>query len=425
MVLIALIPVLAIVDGHLPRDFVALLVLTIFAVATAASNVAEKAQVLRVTRGLRFLTLLLAIWMLIQILPVPTGSLANSIWPAAADALHANLFGHISIDIGDTIAALVQYLLSVILIVTTIFVAIERRHAELLLNCLCAIVTFTVVELSVVELGLISSVFGEAGHSRDMLSGAATLGIILNLAACLRMMERIKNRLADNGGIVSFVWGTFFCIVGFVICLLAIGKLTPINTSIVVGFGVFTFCLIEAIRRCNLAIWVSISLCLTALSAAGMIVTWRYRSAAPTFLLLQFAERPADALAITGRMLSDARWTGSGAGTFSALWPIYRPVDGDVLGQAPTTAASFFIEGGIPAILISVAGSLMLFLLLFRGALRRRRDSHYPTAGAAALVVILCLSLCDASFVTISIALIGQVLIGIGLAQSVSQINKG
>ena len=208
---------------------------------------------------------------------------------------------------------------------------------------------------------------------------------------------------------------------GFTICLLAIAKLTPTNTIIVASFGILAFCLIELIRRWDLAVWSSLSLSITVFLVAGMLIAWRYNSAPRSFLSLQFTEAPAETLAVVQRMLSDSRWTGSGAGSLSALWPIYRQLGGAVAARSPTAAASILITSGAPIFLASVAASISLFVIFFHGALGRRRDSVYSAAAAASVVILFCQSFCDASLKTTSVALIGAIMIGLGLTQSVGQ----
>ena len=251
LALIAFIPVLAMTDGLLAQDFVAILILAIFALVdyvkrrriNACAESYPRAKISHAVSG--------------SLVSIPSYTIAiwesfNSIWPSAATALHLPLSGHISIDIGNTVIALVEYSLSITLIVAAIFVTRERRHAELVLYCLSVIVTFAVVELSI-ALGVLPKVADALHHSREMLAGTATLGVILNLAAAMRLMERFKNLGR------SALWLSFLSMMGFTICLLAIAKLTPTNTIIVASFGILAFCLIELIRRWDLAVWSSLS----------------------------------------------------------------------------------------------------------------------------------------------------------------------
>src|SRR5574337_502171 len=50
-----------------------------------------------------------ALWMVVQILPMPLHALANPIWSSASSALNRPLAGAITIDIGATLLSLAQY----------------------------------------------------------------------------------------------------------------------------------------------------------------------------------------------------------------------------------------------------------------------------------------------------------------------------
>ena len=155
----------------------------------------------------------------------------------------------------------------------------------------------------------------------------------------------------------------------------------------------------------------------------GMIVAWRYNLAQPLSLTLRFSDAPAETVATVERMLSDLRWAGNGAGTFPALWQIYHYLGAATAAQVPTTAASIMIGGGAVLLLTEIAGAALLFVILFRGALARGRDSLYPAAAAASVAILFGEAFCDASLQTTAVTLIATVSIGLGLTQSVSQAN--
>jgi hypothetical protein len=51
-----------------------------------------------------------ALWMLLQMIPMPVRALANPIWASASAALHQPLAGKIAVDVGATLLSLAQYL---------------------------------------------------------------------------------------------------------------------------------------------------------------------------------------------------------------------------------------------------------------------------------------------------------------------------
>jgi hypothetical protein len=420
--LVAVIPVMAILDGPTARDVLTVPIVAALAIAANSSSAGEVAHAAAVTRRLRFIAAVPVSWFIVQLMPIPD-AFSNSIWAAAGTALGQPLHGHISIDIGNTANATIAYLTSMALIVVVIFAAKDRGRAELLLYCLCIVTTFTVVALWFFELASNPTIGESATYSREMLSGTAAQGVILNLAAGLRTVERHKSWTVEKRLFRSALWLLSLCAACLAICLLAIVFMMPANIGIVTSFGVVTLCLIEVIRRGKLAAWSSLTLGATLLSMLGMIVAWRYNLAQPLSLTLRFSDAPAETVATVERMLSDLRWAGNGAGTFPALWQIYHYLGAATAAQVPTTAASIVIGGGAVLLLTEIAGAALLFVILFRGALARGRDSLYPAAAAASVAILFGEAFCDASLQTTAVTLIATVSIGLGLTQSVSQAN--
>jgi hypothetical protein len=123
-------------------------------------------------------------------------------------------------------------------------------------------------------------------------------------------------------------------------------------------------------------------------------------------------------------MLSDTGWTGIGAGNYASLLPIYQELGGSV-PKTPSTAAAFAIELGWPMALFTISATIGLVVILSRGALVRGRDSFYPAAAAACAIIVLGQAFCDASLLHSSVAVVGGAVIGLGLAQSISQGRGG
>jgi hypothetical protein len=416
--LVAIIPVVAMIDGQMLRDVVTLLVLVALAIVVKTSTAADASHAAVVSRRLRLFAAVPLIWLVVQIMPLPA-AFSNSIWAAAATALRQPLSGHISVDIGYTTEAAITYATSVALIMVAIFAVKDRGRAELLLYCLSIVTTFTVIELWFFELAPGLSV-GElaTAHYREMLTGTAAQGAILNFAASLRTMERRKSWNSEGQLFRSALYLLALYLACFAICLLAIGLVAPTNVGIATSFGVISLLLLEVVRRDRLAAWSALTLGASFLLMSGMIVTWRYNSAQSMSITLRFSEASVETAAAVQRMLSDSRWVGNGAGTFPALWPTYHHLGG--AAQAPTAAASILIGGGRVFFLIAIAGAASLFSILFLGALARRRDSIYPAAAAASVAILFGEAFCDASLQTASVTLISAMLIGLGLTQSVS-----
>jgi hypothetical protein len=80
---------------------------------------------------------------------------------------------------------------------------------------------------------------------------------------------------------------------------------------------------------------------------------------------------------------------GSGAGSFEALFPIYRDSDEVDSFAIPTAAATIAIEMGQPFLWTCVIVFLIGAWTLFRRALLRGRDYVYSSAGAGCIIALL------------------------------------
>src|SRR3569832_2215159 len=150
-------------------------------------NVAAKA-----IKGLKAATAIPAIWMIVQLLPTPIG--AHSVWAYADAALGQHRWGHISLDLGRTVLALAFYTANIALAVAAIFVARDRRRAELILTALTAISALTVAGLLIGKWGLIAGVT----NPDEILSGVGGLGILLSLTSVVRALERSESGSAKS-----------------------------------------------------------------------------------------------------------------------------------------------------------------------------------------------------------------------------------
>src|ERR1700744_4701924 len=100
-------PPLAIHDGVVTQSVVAASAAMALAAVGIAARAADVNFAAQVTRRLRPAAAIPAIWMVIQILPLPFWS--HSIWINANEALNQQSWGHISVDIGKTFVALAFY----------------------------------------------------------------------------------------------------------------------------------------------------------------------------------------------------------------------------------------------------------------------------------------------------------------------------
>jgi hypothetical protein len=124
------------------------------------------------------------------------------------------------------------------------------------------------------------------------------------------------------------------------------------------------------------------------------------------------------------RMLSDAKWAGSGAGSFEALLPIYRDTAEANSFEIPTAAATIAIEMGPPFLWTCVVVLLIAASTLFKRALLRGRDYVYSSAGAGCIVAILIALFANNGILGLPASLMISVVCGLAFAQSRSASNK-
>jgi hypothetical protein len=124
------------------------------------------------------------------------------------------------------------------------------------------------------------------------------------------------------------------------------------------------------------------------------------------------------------RMLSEAQWAGSGAGSFEALLPIYRASDEADSLELPTAAAAIAVEMGRPFLWTCVIVVLIGASTLFRRALLRRRDYVYSGAGAGCMIALLILSFANNGIFGLTASLMISIMCGLAFAQSKSASNR-
>lgn len=406
---------LAIHDGPAARSFIEVMAALALAFAGLSARAHDVNLAARSTHTLKAAAAIPAIWMMIQILPTPVG--AHSIWAYANEALGRQSWGHISIDPGRTILALTLYLACIALLVVAIFVARDRRRAELILSALTAITAIATLGLLLAKLGLIAT----ASDTNGVLVGLSTLGILLSLANIVRVLERNRSEFADPEAPASSIQTTLIAsVVALLVNIGGLGVAATPNSALVAIFGIVAFGSLQIIRRARLANWAVGMLVATMIIAAALVTLWRFDATGAVSPLLNFASALSpEAISITQRLLFDARWVGTGAGTFAAAVPIYQDL-GSSLTAPPSTIALLAIELGMPMAFLVIAIAVWLTVTLYRGALRRGRDAFYPAVAAAGTIVLLGGSFCDASLTNSGVAIIASTMIGLGLTQSVS-----
>jgi hypothetical protein len=419
VVLIAASPVLAVTSGWLGPQLLTLVVAVMLLLLPGAPE-ADIRRSLVIFKPLAVAVLFPVAWMLLQIIPLPLGSVEQPVWRSAAAALAEPLSGHISIDLGYTLRALFGYLSLISLAFLTSVLTRNRDRAEAILFALCAITAFIAVELILFHDSTAFRSVGSPNDSADSLVALAALGSILNVVFVMRAVERYETR----GQRRPQSWRTHVGMMllgtaGAVICLIALVYSTTYDILIAMAFGLTILGLVILLRRLSLGRWTAVTVCAAAFVACGGVVALRFAANPAASPLFRFTKpESAETGAATLRMLSDANWAGSGIGSYQALAAIYRDAAGIPGQTAINTITSMVLEWGHIGLLITVVLLIQLLVVLFRGALSRGRDSFYAASAAACLVAAFCEAYCDASFTDVTVQMISAIVIGLGLSQT-------
>jgi O-antigen ligase len=124
---------------------------------------------------------------------------------------------------------------------------------------------------------------------------------------------------------------------------------------------------------------------------------------------------------VVADQIGSAPLTGSGYGSFSQSFPIYRdlrlPGTATYL-EAHNTYLELAAEIGIPATILFEIAILWCVFLCLMGAFRRRRDIVYPIVAVSATIVVGVHALLDFSVQIPAVAALYSALLGVGVAQS-------
>lgn len=416
--LIVITPVLTIIDSM----FVYGLILANAATATALIAVTfhpgDFRRLTQLAAPVAPLLLIPCIWMLIQIMPIPSRSLAHSAWASASGALGRPLVGAISLDIGSTLLSLAQYALALAIAIISVAVSLDRHRAETILLLLTASAVTIATGLLIVDIGYFRASITDISSLRSQAMNVAVIGAILSATSIIQASERPQMpRASRDTARAAAGYPTIIPIAGLVICLLAVLLDADAMMLLAVACGLVVLMSVVAIRKWRLGLWGKCGLAATA--GIGLI---GFFSASPINHdldpTLWFSSQPTPIVATADRILADAGLSGTGAGTFEALLPIYRDTDSPQSILAPATAALVAGEMGRPFLCGMVILAVFGAYVLFKRALMRGRDYHYAGCGAGAIVAMLIASFANAGLFSLAASLIAASVLGMAFAQS-------
>jgi hypothetical protein len=416
--LIVVTPVLAIVGSLFLEGFVLAIAATAIALVALALHNGDVHRLTTILKPIAPVLLLPCLWMLLQVIPVASHWLAHPAWMSASAALGKPLLGTVSLDIGATLLCVARYSLMLAIAVVTIATALDRQRAEVILFLLTA--AAALIAAGLIGLSYFRITGFELSPERAQMATIAVVGMILSCAPAIqayerREMQRTRSRKSSDQPAYAIAFST----ATFAICLLAIMTVTDsaLLLAAVCGSGVLIS--VTAIRRLRLGPWGR-----SGIVAAVIVGLIGFFAASPIAkdgdLTLALASPSQISTPTAERILADARWAGTGAGTFRALSLIYRDADDADSYAAPTAAAVVAIEMGRPFLWTLVILALISAWMLFKRSLTRGRDYFYAGAGAGCIVAILITSFANAGAFGLVAQLFIAAVCGLALAQSKS-----
>lgn len=422
LVLVGISPVVLTLDGVVLPSLVPILVAIGLVFVAARIEAADRQRCAELARPLAIATAALASWILVQMLPLPIAStpplswiteLVHPVWQSAAEALRSSIVGRITVDVGVTAVALVWVLSLAGVVLLTMAVTIARDRAEVVLVGLTiatALIAAVAAGADLLDVGF----FAARAEALD----SACLGLVLASASGALAYTRGRARRQKQGrdqsrlGPIAYVSAA-----AFLTCLVAIFAARSGSLLFAAAGGLATFGAVAVVRRLALGRWGAVAIGGTGIViGVALVLGAAGRNPDPR---LAFVKANQVSLELTQRILADSPFLGTGAGTFAAMVPIYRPGDtGTAALTAVTAAAKVSIEMGRPVLWLSVVAAVITALWLLRGALRRGRDYYYPAAGAASLVTLTILAFVNAGLFGSAISVLAAVVLGLALAQA-------
>ncbi len=421
--LVLISPLCLIFDGPLAYGLVTAVAAVLVAIVALRIRSGEAEFLSKLFFPIVLVAALPVLIMLIQLMPSKSIGLANSIWESASTATSRPLAGRVTIDVGATLICLVRYFSFFGLMFAAAAIAIDRRRASWVLSVLTVAATASaLIALVAGYSGFLNSSTRNDGLNIIAAMDVAVLGALIAIAMVLQIRERAfaASSMPTNLPLLRLM--LVFCAIAIAICFFTVFKHGSTGAFFALAAGVITFLVAAIVRRFQLDAWgySAVVAIVAVIAIAALALRPGEKVTDPTVALAASPQSPL--VSLTGRILAETRWLGTGAGTFSAVLPIYGDVDELSAGtMAPSAAAALAIEMGKPFLWATLLASIVLVLVLFRGAARRGRDSFYPAAGASCVVAIVVLAFNNGGLFNTTVLLISSVAVGLAIAQGRSR----
>ena len=391
----------------------ALLAIAVLAAAVFTSSFAIARLVRRLRLFLLVILVVPAVYMTVQLVPIPIHGSGNPIWAAASAALNSPPSERLTVDIDATVQAFLQYIAAVALALIAAIVALDKQRAWQLLTMLVsvsAVVSAYLLMRQMMGADGLSSV----GTPVPVVTDAApsVLGLVMSAAMAARAFE--ERRRAKQ---LSFRLAAplSFALLAMFLCLSAIlARADGTGTALAALLGAGIVFAAVAIQNWFYGVWGMASVFATA--AILFLAAFTLLPVRPNtdLAIALSAQHPA----ATERMLQDAGQVGSGAGTYVALLPIHRDIGGPSSRERPTAAAVIAIEMGRPFLYGLLIVAVLAASALLRCSLQRKRDYAYAAIGSGAAAALAMLALVEDGILEFGTSMLAAATLGLAVAQS-------
>ena len=427
VLLICITPALLIIDSPIDHGVIPAVLAIALAFAARTIRPGQADHFFALARPVAIVAAIPAVWILVQILPLEIVGVSNPVWDSASAGIGRAIRGEISIDPGFTLLSLSRYFTMVAVLFLSMIACLDRQRAQWVLFALTTGTALTALTLIGDKLAGVNFLWAtaNAGPRIGALDSAA-LGLILSSASAIGVFDRYESqRSTGKSSIAIFAMAFGFCVVAFAACALAISLHATGYLILAAGSGLTTLAAVVLIRRLGLGPWGRSAIGSVAIVIAISVVAMQPASQMAALTLPLAPHVSVSSSSIIDRILAASPWTGTGAGTFATLIPIYRDAD-DVVAEysAPNVATKIAVEAGRPAVWAALFIAIAAAVVLFRGALQRRRDSFYSAAGAGCMVTLVLLSFTDAGVLQTPTSVVASAVLGLAFGQRLSRTIK-
>jgi hypothetical protein len=427
VLLICATPALLIIDGPIDHGVIPAILAMALAFAARTIRPGQAEHFFALARPVAIVAVIPAVWILVQILPLGIAGISNPIWENASAGIGHSIRRGISIDPGFTLLSLSDYFTMVAVLFLSMIACLDRQRAQWVLFALTTGTALTALILIGDNLAGVNFLSATANTApRIGALDSAALGLILSSASAVGVFDRYESqRSTSKSSIATFAMAFVFCVFAFAACALAISLHPSGYLSLAAGSGLATLAAVTLIRRLGLGPWGCSAIGSVAIVISISVVALQPASQIMALTLPLAPQALISPSSVTERILAGSPWTGTGAGTFATLIPIYRDAD-DVVAKypAPNVTTKIAVEAGRPAVWAVLFIAIASAVVLFRGALRRRRDSFYSAAGAGCVVTLILLSFTDAGMLQTPTSVVTSAALGLAFGQRLSRAIK-